>query len=137
MKARSRGRYTLLGRTKDEIPDTRTMPFNGTHGGQGKAVAVGPGGFAVCGSTDRGAPPRQLPDSGVFLTMQSYRIYVRLKSAGQAIGHKVYTGSPPARGTELNVPLITGRPVKVRIGSPTTKRSESVGTIVTVYADEI
>jgi hypothetical protein len=69
--------------------------------------------------------------------MQSYRIYVRLKSGGQAIGHKVYTGAPPVRGTELNVPLITGRPVKVRIGSPTTKRSESVGTIVTVYADEI
>jgi hypothetical protein len=35
------------------------------------------------------------------------------------------------------VPLITGRTVKVRIGSATTKRREEVGTVVTIYADEI
>jgi len=74
---------------------------------------------------------------GVFLSMQFYRIYARLKSGGQAISHKLYAGSPPVRGTELYVPLITGRTLKVRIGLPATKRNESVGTVVTVYADEI
>ena len=69
--------------------------------------------------------------------MQSYRIYVQLKSGGQAVSHKVYAGSPPVRGTELNVPVITGRTVKVRIGLPTTKRTKAVGAVVTVYADEI
>jgi hypothetical protein len=69
--------------------------------------------------------------------MQSYRIYVRLKSGGQAIGHRVYAGSPPVRGTELHVPLITGRTVKVRIGTPATKHNKGIGTVVTIYADEI
>jgi hypothetical protein len=35
------------------------------------------------------------------------------------------------------VPLITGRTIKARIGSPNTKLSKEGGTVITVYADEI
>jgi hypothetical protein len=83
------------------------------------------------------APAARPRIGGVFLSMQFHRIYVRLKSGGQAISNKLYTGSPPVRGTELHVPLITGRTLKVRIGLPVTKHNKSVGTVVTVYADEI
>jgi hypothetical protein len=72
------------------------------------------------------------------ITMQYYRIYVRLKSGGQATGRELHNGPPPLSGTQLNVPLITGRTVKARIGLPSTKHSKMVGTVVvTVYADEI
>jgi hypothetical protein len=71
------------------------------------------------------------------MIMQFYRIYVRLKNGGQATGGELEPGSPPPSGTELEVPLITGRTVKARIGLPNTKRQWSVSTVVTVYADEI
>jgi len=48
--------------------------------------------------------------------MQYYRIYVRLKSGGQATGRELCTGPPPNHGTVLEVPLITGRTVKAQIG---------------------
>jgi hypothetical protein len=41
--------------------------------------------------------------------MQYYRIYVPLKSGGQAIGRELYVGSPPEYGTEVDVALLTGR----------------------------
>jgi hypothetical protein len=69
--------------------------------------------------------------------MQFYRIYVKLKNGGQATGSELGTGSPPIFGTELDVPLITGRVVKARIGLPDTKHTGRVGAVVTVYADEI
>jgi hypothetical protein len=68
--------------------------------------------------------------------MQYYRIYVRLKSGGQATGRDLHNGPPPAPGTNLEVSLITGRTVKARIGLSNTKLSK-FGTVVTVYADEI
>jgi hypothetical protein len=71
------------------------------------------------------------------MIMQFYRIYVRLKNGGQATGGELEPGSPPPSGTELEVPLTTGRTVKARIGLPNTKRHWSVSTVVTVYADEI
>ena len=71
------------------------------------------------------------------MTMQYYRIYVRLKRGGQATGRELHAGPTPLSGTQLNV-LISGRTVKARIGLPNTKHSEAVGTVVvTVYADEI
>jgi hypothetical protein len=48
--------------------------------------------------------------------MQYYRIFVRLKRGGQATGRELHTGLPPDRSTVLNVPLVTGRTVKARIG---------------------
>ena len=70
--------------------------------------------------------------------MQYYRIYVRLKRGGQATGRELHTGSPPLSGTQVNVPLISGRTVKARIGLPNTKHGEAAGTaVVTVDADEI
>jgi hypothetical protein len=69
--------------------------------------------------------------------MQFYRIYVKLKNGGQATGGELQTGSPPISGTELDVPLITGRIVKARIGLPDTKHIKRVGAVVTVFADEI
>jgi hypothetical protein len=73
--------------------------------------------------------------------MQYYRIYVRLKGGGQATGRELHNGPPPASGTELDVPLITGRTVKARIGSlhrEGRKRSGTAVSVVTdVYADEI
>jgi hypothetical protein len=71
------------------------------------------------------------------MTMQFYRIYVKLKNGGQATGGELQTGSPPISGTELEVPLITGRIVKARIGLHDTKHARRVGAVVTVYADEI
>ena len=49
------------------------------------------------------------------MSLQYYRIYVRLKSGGQATGRDLHVGSPPAPGTCLDVPLITGRVVKAQI----------------------
>ena len=50
----------------------------------------------------------------------AYRIYVRLKSGGQATGRELHRGPLPELGTELDVPLTTGPAVKARIGlSPT------------------
>ena len=69
--------------------------------------------------------------------MQYYRIYVRLKGGGQATGRDLHNGPPPDRGTELDVPLITGRTVKARIGLPSTKGSKTRVTVISVYADEI
>ncbi|MGC2079364.1 MAG: hypothetical protein WA728_25745 [Xanthobacteraceae bacterium] len=69
--------------------------------------------------------------------MQFYRIYVKLKNGGQATGGELQTGSPPISGTELDVPLITGRVVKARIGLPDRKHTRRAGTVVAVYADEI
>ena len=72
------------------------------------------------------------------MTRRYYRIYVRLKSGGQATGRDLHNGPPPLSGIQLDVPLISGRTVKARIGLPNTKHSEAVGTVVvTVYADEI
>ena len=72
--------------------------------------------------------------------MQYYRIYVRLKSGGQATGRELHTGPPPDRGTVLEVPLVSGRSVKVRIGASHTEKAagKQRGSSVTeVYADEI
>src|SRR6516165_2612241 len=52
-----------------------------------------------------------------------YRIYVTLKNGNEATGLELHKGSPPARGTELEVPLMRGGSVQARIGSITnTKR---------------
>jgi hypothetical protein len=69
--------------------------------------------------------------------MQFYRIYVRLKKGGQATGAELQRGTPPDSGTELDVPLITGRTVKARIGLPNSKHAHTIRSVVTVYADEI
>ena len=72
--------------------------------------------------------------------LQYYRIYVRLKSGRQATGRELQTGQPPDRGTMLDVPLITGRTVKARIGSHAEggKRKGVAGSVITdVYAQEI
>ena len=58
--------------------------------------------------------------------MQYYRIYVRLKNGGQATGRELHTGPPPDHSTVLEVPLISGRTVKARIGCRA-KRGELVG----------
>jgi hypothetical protein len=50
---------------------------------------------------------------------------------------ELQTGSPRISGTELEVPLITGRIVKARIGLHDTKHARRIGAVVTVYADEI
>lgn len=74
------------------------------------------------------------------LTVQYYRIYVRLKGGGQATGRDLHTGPPPDHGTLLDVPLITGRIVKARIGSRSKggKRKGVAGRATTdVYAHEI
>ena len=73
--------------------------------------------------------------------MQPYRIYVRLKNGGQAIGRELHNGPPPDRGTVLEVPLFSGRSVKARIGPLRTKglmkRRTAVSSVTEVYADEI
>jgi len=69
-----------------------------------------------------------------------YRIYVTLKNGYQATGAKLYKGSPPASGTELEVPLMRGDSVRVRTGSSktTTRIGDYAVRIVTeVHADEI
>jgi hypothetical protein len=69
-----------------------------------------------------------------------YRIYVTLKNGNQATGLELYKGSPPASGTELEVPLIRGGSVQARIGSSTdTKRIGGAQVLVVreVHADEI
>jgi hypothetical protein len=68
-----------------------------------------------------------------------YRIYVRLKSGGQATGRDLHGGSPPASGTRLDVPLITGRIVKAQIGSLLNTKEDKLlrGSVVSVYADEL
>ena len=74
------------------------------------------------------------------MTLQYYRIYVRLKSGGQATGRDLHNGSPPASGTRLDVPLITGRLVKAQIGSlPNANQAKPFfrGGVVSVYADEL
>jgi hypothetical protein len=72
---------------------------------------------------------------------QYYRIYVRLKSGGQATGRELHNGPPPDHSTVLEVPLVSGRTVKARIGPSHTERVTrrgSPGSYVTeVYADEI
>jgi hypothetical protein len=73
--------------------------------------------------------------------MQYHRIYVRLKGGGKSTGRELCTGSPPDHGTVLDVPLISGRTVKARIGpyhpEGGAKRG-SPGTFLTeVYADEV
>jgi hypothetical protein len=73
--------------------------------------------------------------------MQYHRIYVRLKSGGQATGRELRTGPPPDRGTVLDVPLITGRSVKARIApfhrEGGLKQGTAVPSITEVFADEI
>ena len=69
-----------------------------------------------------------------------YRIYVTLKNGNQATGLELYKGSPPASGTELEVPLMRGGSVQARIGKTTnTKRigGVSVSVVAEVHADEI
>jgi len=68
----------------------------------------------------------------------AYRIYVRLKSGGQATGRELHNGVPPELGTELDVPLTTGRIVKARVSSSDAKFSKASGDVATaVYANEI
>jgi hypothetical protein len=71
--------------------------------------------------------------------MQHYRIYVRLKSGGQATGRELHSGPPPDHSTVLEVPLVSGRTVKAQI--PNTEKAAGKwrrGSSVTeVYADEI
>jgi hypothetical protein len=73
--------------------------------------------------------------------MQYYRIYVRLKSGGQATGRDLHTGPPPNNSTVLEVTLFSGRSVKARIGPFQTnglmKRGSMVSSVTEVYADEI
>jgi hypothetical protein len=73
------------------------------------------------------------------MTLLYYRIYVRLKSGGQATGRDLHTGSPPASGSRPDMPLITGRIVKAQIGSlPNTKEVKLLrGSVVNVCADEL
>jgi hypothetical protein len=70
-----------------------------------------------------------------------YRIYVRLKSGGQATGRELHTGPPTDHSAVLEVPLVSGRTVNARIGPSHTERvlrRGSPGSYVTeVYADEI
>jgi hypothetical protein len=51
------------------------------------------------------------------------------------------TGPPPDHGTMLDVPLITGRTVKARIGpfhrEGSMKKGPAVPSVTEVYADEI
>jgi hypothetical protein len=71
--------------------------------------------------------------------MHYYRIYVRLKGGGQATGRELHTGQPPDHSTVLEVPLITGRTVKARIGpfhrEGSTKRGVR-SSVTEVYAEE-
>ena len=72
--------------------------------------------------------------------MQYYRIYVRLKASGQATGRDLHNGPQPDNGTELDVPLMSGRTVKARIRSPDIKphiKGRAFRPVVTVYADEV
>jgi hypothetical protein len=75
------------------------------------------------------------------MMMQHYRIYVRLKSGGQATGRELHTGLPPSHSTVLDVPLVSGRIVKARIGPSHTERVVRRGNpsshVTEVYADEI
>ena len=71
------------------------------------------------------------------MTMHYYRIYVKLKKGGQATGRALHNGRPPPFGTQVDVPLMTGRTVKARIGSASTKRIQAARAHLTVYADEI
>jgi hypothetical protein len=69
-----------------------------------------------------------------------YRIYVTLKNGNQATGLELYKGSPPARGTELEVPLMRGGSVQARFGSTTNARriGGAEGLVVRqVHANEI
>jgi hypothetical protein len=74
--------------------------------------------------------------------MQNYRIYVRLKRGGQAIGRELHTGPLPDHSTVLEVPLVSGRTVKARVGpffkEGVMRRPGTAVTLVTeIYADEI
>ena len=73
--------------------------------------------------------------------MQHYRIYVRLKSGGQATGRELHNGQPPDRSTVLEVPLVSGRTVKARIGSfrieGVMRKGNPVSSVLEVYAIEI
>jgi hypothetical protein len=72
--------------------------------------------------------------------MRFYRIFVRLKSGGQAIGRELYSSELPDRGTEIDVLLVTGRTVKARIVSHSdgSKRAGKAGSVFAfVYANEI
>jgi hypothetical protein len=73
--------------------------------------------------------------------MQRYRIYVRLRSGGQATGRELHSGPPSDHSTELEVPLVTGRTVKAWIGpfytEGATRRGTAVTLVTEIYADEI
>ena len=69
-----------------------------------------------------------------------YRIDVTLKNGNQAIGLELYKGSPPASGTELDVPLMLGGSVRARIGSTTNTKTiggAPILVVAEVHADEI
>jgi hypothetical protein len=51
-----------------------------------------------------------------------HRIYVRLKSGGEATGREPHSGSPPDHSTVLEVPLVDGRTVNARVGPSHTER---------------
>jgi hypothetical protein len=73
--------------------------------------------------------------------MRHYRIYVRLKSGGQATGRELHAGAPPDHGTVLEVALVSGRTVKARISAfhreGSLKKGTAVPSVTEVYADEI
>jgi hypothetical protein len=74
------------------------------------------------------------------MTLQYYRIYVKLKGGGQATGRDLHNGSPPASGTRLDVPLITGRIVKAEISPlPNAEQARLAfrNSVVNVYAHEL
>ena len=80
--------------------------------------------------------------SGDQPVMQRYRIYVRLKSGGQATERELHAGPPPDHSTVLEVPLFSGRTVKARIGpfciEGVMRRRGAAGSFVTeIYVDEI
>jgi hypothetical protein len=72
--------------------------------------------------------------------MQYYRIYVRLKNGGQAIGRELHSGPPPDQSTVLEVALLSGRSVKARIDRfrrGSMKKGTGVRLVTELYADEI
>jgi hypothetical protein len=73
--------------------------------------------------------------------MQYYRIYVRLKRGGQATGRDLHNGPLPDHGTQLDVPLTTGRTIKARISrfnrAGSFRRGRTVSLVTDVFADEV
>jgi hypothetical protein len=82
--------------------------------------------FCVC---EHDSSSHSLTKAGRDQPMQYHCIYVRLKSGGQATGRELRTGPPPDHGTVLDVPLVTSRTVKARIGPS--------GAFSSVYSENV